>query len=85
VDFNLYTESETPRTVLSDSVSLCWNAIFSSLIYYADDRKMLTSIPHSFWWAFITMTTEGYGDMYIVTEWGYVISSQTALSGVLMI
>ena len=31
------------------------------------------------------MTTEGYGDMYIVTEWGYVISSQTALSGVLMI
>jgi hypothetical protein len=59
--------------------------IFSSLIYYADDRKTFTSIPHSFWWALITMTTVGYGDMYPVTEWGYVIGSLTAMSGLLMI
>ena len=59
--------------------------IFSSLIYYADDRDTFTSIPHSFWWALITMTTVGYGDMYPVTEWGYVIGSLTAMSGLLMI
>ena len=59
--------------------------ICSSLIYYEDDRKTFTSIPHSFWWALITMTTVGYGDMYPLTEWGYVIGSLTALSGLLMI
>ena len=58
---------------------------FSSLVYYADDRKTFTSIPHSLWWALITMTTVGYGDMYPVTEWGYVIGSLTAWSGLLMI
>jgi hypothetical protein len=59
--------------------------IFSSLIYYADDRKTFTSVPHSFWRALITMTTVGYGDMYPLTEWGYMIGSLTALSGLLMI
>jgi hypothetical protein len=59
--------------------------ICSSLMYYADDRKTFTSIPHSFWWALITMTTVGYGDMYPMTERGYVIGSLTALSGLLMI
>ena len=58
---------------------------FSSLIYYADDRNTFTSIPHNFWWALITMTTVRYGDMYPVTEQGYVIGSLFALSGLLMI
>ena len=59
--------------------------IFSSLIFYADDKEIFTSIPHSFWWALITMTTVGYGDMYPVTGWGYLIGSLTAMSGLLMI
>ncbi|VDH90171.1 Hypothetical predicted protein, partial [Mytilus galloprovincialis] len=59
--------------------------IFSSLIYYVDDREIFTSIPHSFWWALITMTTVGYGDMYPVTALGYMIGSLTAMCGLLMI
>ena len=59
--------------------------IFSSLIYFVDDRETFKSIPHSFWWSLITMTTVGYGDMYPVTELGYVVGSFTALSGLLMI
>ncbi|OWF38737.1 potassium voltage-gated channel protein Shaw-like [Mizuhopecten yessoensis] len=59
--------------------------VFSSLIYYVDDHKIFTSIPHGFWWAIITMTTVGYGDMYPTTNLGYLVGSFCALSGLLMI
>ncbi|XP_046364479.1 potassium voltage-gated channel protein Shaw-like [Haliotis rufescens] len=59
--------------------------VYSSLIYFADDRSTFTSIPHGFWWALITMTTVGYGDMFPVTNLGYLVGSITAVSGLLMI
>ncbi|XP_060075185.1 potassium voltage-gated channel subfamily C member 1-like [Ylistrum balloti] len=59
--------------------------VFSSLIYYVDDRTTFTSIPHAFWWAIVTMTTVGYGDMFPTTNLGYLVGSFCALSGLLMI
>lgn len=37
------------------------------------------------WWAIVTMTTVGYGDMYPVTGLGKVIASVAALSGLMVI
>ncbi|GFO37299.1 potassium voltage-gated channel protein shaw [Plakobranchus ocellatus] len=59
--------------------------LFASIIFFVDDPKVFTSIPHGFWWAIVTMTTVGYGDMAPVTAWGQIVGSVTAICGVLIV
>ena len=64
--------------------------ISASLVYYAERIQYnpsndFTSIPVGLWWAIVTMTTVGYGDMTPKTYLGMLVGSFCALTGVLTI
>uniref|UniRef100_G3UBV0 Potassium voltage-gated channel subfamily C member 2 n=1 Tax=Loxodonta africana TaxID=9785 RepID=G3UBV0_LOXAF len=71
--------------------------IFATMIYYAErvgaqpndpsasEHTQFKNIPIGFWWAVVTMTTLGYGDMYPQTWSGMVVGALCALAGVLTI
>ena len=65
--------------------------VFATMIYYAERKDAVnpgdkfSTIPIGFWWAIITMTTVGYGDVYPTSPIGYVVGTACSVSGVLMV
>ncbi len=57
----------------------------SALMYFAEHHvqpKAFSSIPAAMWWAVVTMTTLGYGDVYPITVMGRILAGITALLGI---
>jgi Ion transport protein len=53
--------------------------------YYSDgSTSPYQSIPHTMWWAIVTMTTVGYGDEFPITGAGYAFGAITGLCGIVV-
>ncbi len=55
---------------------------FTEHLYPSEAESKFTSIPATLWWAVVTLTTTGYGDMYPLSTLGKVIAGIIMLSGV---
>lgn len=57
----------------------------AALMYYAErdaQPQHFSSIPASMWWAVVTLSTVGYGDVYPITAAGKVLAAVIAVLGI---
>ena len=62
--------------------------IASSLAYLAEHEAQpaaFGTIPHAMWWAIVTLTTVGYGDVVPITPWGKVVGGLIGIIGIGMV
>ncbi|MBI5321966.1 cyclic nucleotide-gated ion channel [Bradyrhizobium sp.] len=77
------------RTALLSMVSL-FIAIFfaASTLAFVFERQSqpeaFGSIPRAMWWAIVTITTTGYGDVVPVSLWGRLLGGWVMVGGVVM-
>lgn len=74
--------------LLSFVLTLFLIVIAASLVYFAEHKAQpdtFTSIPATIWWAVVSLTTVGYGDMIPITIMGKVFAATILLAGVALL
>jgi voltage-gated potassium channel len=77
------------RALLACFVILCGVMIVAAaamhMVEGAAQPDKFGSIPDAMWWAIITLTTVGYGDVVPITPLGKIVAGFTALCGLVML
>ena len=77
---------ENQRTLLAAGLVMMILMVLSAAGIYVFERDVqpdnFGSIPHSMWWAFVTLTTVGYGDVTPITVGGKIFGSVVMVCGV---
>lgn len=71
--------------VITATIMFVLIILTSSFIYFAEHEAQpdkFSDIPSSMWWAIVTLTTVGYGDVYPVTPLGKIFAAIIAVLGI---
>ncbi len=75
-------KSELMTTAFAVIILLIITSSLMYLVEYDVQPKAFSSIPAAMWWAIITLTTVGYGDIYPVTALGKLLGACIAILGI---
>ena len=85
--FNVF-KNRMRELVLSFVLTIFLIIIASCIMYFVEHQyptikeSKFTSIPETLWWAVVSLTTTGYGDMYPLTPLGKFLGGIIMLTGV---
>lgn len=75
------------KALFASAIILLGFVILAAAAMYAAEHvaqpDKLGSIPAAMWWAIVTLTTVGYGDVYPVTVFGRLVASVTMVFGLM--
>ena len=78
-------QKKKPDLAISIVVTGMALVVISSTMYYVErsaQPEVFLSIPATFWWGIITLTTVGYGDTFPVTPLGQLLAGISAFLGI---
>jgi voltage-gated potassium channel len=64
------------------TLAVSLGAVAEYLIESSDPEAKITTIEDAFWWAIVTVTTVGYGDVYPVTPGGKIVAAMLMVVGI---
>jgi voltage-gated potassium channel len=80
--------SDSRRALLSVLLGFCIVLLLSASLAYLLERttqpEAFGSIPAALWWAIVTLTTTGYGDVIPMTPLGRVLAGIDMVSGIIV-
>ena len=84
-DLGEAVHSRREELFLAFSLAAFTILIASTLMYWAESDAQpdkFGSIPRTMWWAIVTMTTVGYGDVYPITAIGKFLSGMVSVAAI---
>ncbi len=83
--FGKVLRNRKEELVVTASIVLVMMVLAASFMYFAEhdaQPEAFPDIPSSMWWAIVTLTTVGYGDVFPVTTLGKVFAAVIAILGI---
>jgi voltage-gated potassium channel len=68
--------------IVFSAMAVSLGAVAEYLVESTDPEAKITNIGDAFWWAMVTVTTVGYGDLYPVTPGGKIVASIMMMIGI---